>query len=87
MLVVSAFHSHFIEFHLPCYTHKHAHIHAHMHTYTCTHTHTQNNFIVLHGVYRKMDIELICDESKNVDSYEFVFDKETTLHYVSNVFD
>jgi len=71
MLVVSTFHSHF--YGIPPTL---------LHTYT----RTQNDFIVLHGVYRKMDIELICDESKSVGSYDFAFDKESNLHYVSNVF-
>jgi len=55
------------------------------HTYD-SRTHTQNDFIILHGVYRKMDIQLICDEKRGVSNYDFVFDKEANYRYVSNVF-
>ena len=70
-----------IEFYLLPFLHTQTHAHVH----SCMH---KKLFHALHGahVYRKMDIQLICDQNREADDYEFVFDKETTLHYVSNVF-
>ena len=38
-------------------------------------------------IYRAMDIQLICDENRNADQHEFVFDREEFpgyYYYVSN---